>query len=129
ALALGLGGLWWLVSRPPAQVWWALPFFLGAFYTKQTAIAAAVAAIGWLLVTRRRTGLAFGAAYALGAALPSIALNWATNGGYFYHLLTLHDLPWFPDRFALYVGNFLTTYWWLLLFGVLEITVLAAVWL
>src|SRR5437660_1122249 len=47
ALALGLGGLWWLVSRPAAQVWWALPFFLGAFFTTQTAIAAGVAAVAW----------------------------------------------------------------------------------
>jgi hypothetical protein len=114
-----LGGLWWLVDRPPARVWWALLPFLGAFYTKQTAIAAAVAATAWLLVTRPRTGLAFGAAYVAGAAVPSMLLNWLTNGGYFYHMFTLHDLPWFPERFAGFVGGFLGAYGMFLVPGML----------
>src|SRR5436190_4415861 len=94
ALAFGLGGLWWLVSRPAGQIWYALPFFLAAFYTKQTAIAAGVAGVAGLLATRPRAGLAFGAAYVGGALIPSLLLNWLSDGGYYYHLVTLHDLPW-----------------------------------
>jgi hypothetical protein len=119
AVALGLAGLWWLLARPERQAWWALLFFLAAFYTKQTAIAAAAASIFWLLVMRPRMGLGFLGAYAVGAFIPSAILTWITNGGYYYHQGTfdlpglpspVHDLPWMPDRFGLYVSNFATTY-------------------
>ena len=57
------------------QVWWALPFFLAAFYTKQTAIAATVAGVIWLLLTRLRTGFGFGAAYVAAMILRRIHLR------------------------------------------------------
>jgi hypothetical protein len=129
ALALGLAGLWWVVARPPGQVWWALPFFLAAFYTKQTAIAAAVAVTLWLLITRPRIGLAFGSAYAVGALVPSLLFNGATNGGYFYHMFTIHDLPWFPGRFVEYVSNFALTFSWLVVPGVVALLFVGAQWL
>lgn len=133
AVALGLCGLWWLVLRHasslPASVWWALPLFLAAFYTKQTSVAAGVAAVGWLLFTRPRLGAAFGAAYGAGAVVPSLLLNWATNGGYFYHEYTIHDLPWFPDRYVQFIFSFLTDYGALLLPGMLTIVVLGVEWL
>ena len=68
AVALGLCGIWCGVARPPSQVWWSLPFFWAAFYTKQTAIAAAlpVAVVVWLLLTRPKTGFGMGAALAAG---------------------------------------------------------------
>lgn len=129
ALAFGLCGLWWVLSRPSRLVWWALPFFLLAFYTKQTAIAEALAATGWLLLSRPRTGFAFGAAYAAGAALPSLLLNWLTNGGYFYHQFTLHSLPWFPDRFLGYLQSLAIDYGAFLIPGVLVIVLLGTQWL
>jgi hypothetical protein len=129
ALTFGLGGLWWLVARPPSQVWWALPFFWGAFYTKQTAIAAAVAAVGWLLFTRPKTGLVFGAAYASGVVIPTLLLNQMTDGGYFYHMFTVHDLPWSPERALGFAGQFLGTYGLLLVPGMLAILVAALLWL
>lgn len=128
AVALGMAGLWWLAARPERQSWFALLFFLGAFYTKQTAIAAAVAGIAWLLLMRPRMGLGFAAAYAAGALIPSAALTWITDGGYYYHQGTfripglpdpLHSLPWMPERFAEYVGNFVSSYAVFLLPGML----------
>ncbi len=110
AVALGLAGLWVLTVRGPDRPWLALVFFLAAFFTKQTAIAAGAAACLWLIYERPRKGLAFAAIYAGGALLPSLALDFATDGGYFYHLLTLHDLPWFAERFQQYIVYFLTTY-------------------
>ena len=123
ALAFGLGGLWWLISHPPKQLWWALPFFWAAFYTKQTAIAAVVAAVGWLVFTRPKTGLAFGAAYAAGVALPTLLLDQLTSGGYFYHMFTLHDLPWSFERALGFYTNFLGAYGLLLVPGMLAIVV------
>lgn len=119
AVALGVAGLWWLIARPERQAWWALVFFLLAFYTKQTAIAAAASGIFWLLVTRPRVGLGFLGAYAAGAFVPSAILTWVTDGGYYYHQGTfdlpglpspVHDLPWMPGRFVEYVSNFATAY-------------------
>jgi hypothetical protein len=126
AVALGLCGMWWLVSRPPSQVWWALAFFLLAFYTKQTSVAAAVAGTGWLLLTRPRVGLRFGAAYGLGLVVPSLALDWVTGGGYFYHMFTIHSLPWFPDRFAGFLASLLIDYGAFLVPGLLAVLVLGA---
>jgi hypothetical protein len=128
AVALGLCGIWWLAARPQGHVWWALPLFVLAFYTKQTSIAAAVAGIGWLLVTGPRTGLAFGAAYASLLVIPSALLNWVTSGGYFYHMFTLHSLPWFPERFLGFMQSLVVDYGALLLPGLLFVLVLAVAW-
>lgn len=136
AVALGLGGLWWLVARPPKQVGWALLFFLAAFYTKQTAIAAGVAAIAWLVFLRPRTGFKFGLAYAAGALVPSALLTVVTNGGYYWHEGTfrglpglpdpVHNLPWMPDRFAEFVQNFVLIYASFLVPGMLALAVAGA---
>ena len=128
ALAFGLCGLWWVVARPERHVWWALAFFLLAFYTKQTAITGGVAMTGWLLLTRPRTGVGFGAAYAAGAAIPSLVLNWLTDGGYFYHQFTLHSLPWFPDRFYGFLESLVIDYGAFLVPGAIAIVVLGAQW-
>jgi len=117
ALALGLAGLLWVAARPPGQAWWALVLFLLAFYTKQTSIAAAAAAAGYLLLTTPRRGLIFGAAFVGGAVVPSVLLDWATRGGYFYHMFTVHDLPWFADRFAQFLVNIVVSYGVLLVPG------------
>lgn len=129
ALALGLGGLWWLVARPPLQMWWALAFFWGAFYTKQTAIAAAVAAIAWLLVTRPKRGLVFGLVYVAGAALPYLLLDLITSGGYFYHMFTVHDLPWSAERALGFLENLIGAYTFLLVPGTLALISGALLWL
>ncbi len=129
AVALGLAGLWWLLARPSSQLWVALIFFLGAFYTKQTAIAGAVAGMAWLLLTRFRTGLLFGTIYAAGAVVPTLILNWLTDGGYFYHIFTLHNLPWFPARFVEFTGNLFAAYWPLFVPGVVAILVGGLLWL
>ncbi|MEO8286484.1 MAG: hypothetical protein ABI670_08610 [Chloroflexota bacterium] len=128
ALALGLCGLWWVIARPTWQAWWALPLFVLAFYTKQTAIAGAVAATGWLFSVRPRTGIAFGALYGVGLVVPGLLLNWMTDGGYFYHMFTIHSLPWFGDRFVQYTGNLLIDYGALLVPGLVVALVLGAVW-
>ncbi|MDQ6694672.1 MAG: hypothetical protein M3014_09670 [Chloroflexota bacterium] len=133
ALASGLGGLWWLASRPVdagfRSFWWALPLFLAAFFTKQTGIAAGIAGTGWLLFMRPRLGVLFGTALAAGALLPSLLLNWLTAGGYFYHELTIHTLPWFPDRFFGYIGELIGTYGFLLIPGILVTLAAGACWL
>jgi hypothetical protein len=129
AVACGLAGLWWVAGVPTARlgrVWGALPFFLAAFYSKQTAIAAVVAACVWLILCHWRTGLAFTAAYAAGAGGGTLALNWLTGGGYLYHESTLHDLPWMGDRFLSYLQSWAGAYWLVVVPGVLGALALLA---
>jgi len=120
-VALGLAGLLWLLRAAAGQgrIWGALPLFWAALYSKQTAVAAAVAACVWLILHDGRRGLLFSAIYAAGALIGTLLLNWWTAGGYFYHEFTVHALPWFPaaywDAFSHWVG----TYWPLLLPGLL----------
>lgn len=129
ALALGLAGVWWAIARPPSQLWWCLVPLLLAFYTKQTGIASAVAVGGWLLFTRPRAAFGFGAAYAAGAAIPSLLLNWWTNGGYFYHQFTLHDLPWFADRTIGHLTSLIIDYGAFLLPGAAAIAIFGVQWI
>lgn len=129
ALAFGLLGIWWALSRPPSQVWWCLVPLLLAFYTKQTGIASAVAVGGWLLFTRPKTAVGFGAAYAAGAIIPSLILNWVTDGGYFYHQFTLHSLPWFADRTIELLSSLFIDYGAFLLPGVLALVILGVQWI
>jgi hypothetical protein len=127
AVACGLGGLWWAlhcVEGGRGSVWWALPCFWAAFYSKQTAIAAAVAVCVWLILWRWRTGLAFTAAYAAGAAGGYVALDALTGGGYFYHEFTVHDLPWNAERFAQRLSDWGGAYWPLLAPGALGVALL-----
>ncbi|MEO5951082.1 MAG: hypothetical protein ABIQ44_01320 [Chloroflexia bacterium] len=129
ALALGLVGVWWAVARPPSQVWWCLIPLLLAFYTKQTGIASAVAVGGWLLFTRPKVAAGFGAAYAAGAIIPSVLLNWWTNGGYFYHQFTLHSLPWFADRTIELLSSLFIDYGAFLLPGAAALAILVVQWI
>lgn len=127
AVACGLGGLL-LVLRsravPGAALWAALPLFWAAFYCKQTAIAAAAAACAWLLLQRWRTGARFSLLYMAGAGGGYLLLNWLTDGGYFYHEFTLHDLPWNGGRFLQRLMDWATTYWLIIMPGLIGMLLL-----
>ena len=123
AVCFGLAGLvvalYSLWGGERASLWWALPLFWAAFFTKQTALAPALAVCVWLLLQRLRTGLPFSAIY-IGFALGvSQLLNWWTAGGYYYHELTLHDLPWDGEVYLHYVQGLFGSYWPLLGLGAL----------
>ncbi len=120
-VALGLAGLLWLLRAIAGQghIWGALPLFWAAFYSKQTAVAAAVAACVWLILRDWRRGLIFSTLYAVGAGGGTLLLNWWTAGGYFYHEFTEHNLPWFPAAYWDAFSNWAGSYWALLLPGLL----------
>ncbi|HMA34774.1 MAG TPA: glycosyltransferase family 39 protein [Chloroflexia bacterium] len=127
ALACSLGGLWWILRTPAGglgRLWAALPFLWAAFYSKQTAIAATVAVCVWLILREWRTGLLFTALFVAGAAGGYLALNGLTDGGYFYHEFTVHDLPWFPGRYLGRLADWATAYGLVILPGVLGVGLL-----
>jgi hypothetical protein len=53
----------------------------------------------------------FAAVYLAGAFLPAALLNVLTDGGYYYHIVTVHELPWFAERFIGYARDFLGSFW------------------
>jgi len=115
ALALGLLGLWLVlrvIGRPAgaevgggslvaagasvSHASWLLPvlFFFAASFTKQTSLAAAAAGLLGLLLWRWRRG-AMAVGLYVGLVVGSfLLLNWLTAGGYYWHIFTVHNLPW-----------------------------------
>lgn len=100
ALFLGLAGLAWaLVHKPGRGVYVAALFFALAFYSKQSALSAALATSIWLFVGSRAKGLRF--ILALGALilLPTLVANAALHGELWEHLVGNNALPWSRMRF------------------------------
>ncbi len=147
ALALNLAGLaviWvrWrdlVAPTPPGArgglgpaAWRALAlatlcFTLGC-YTKQTLLAAPVAAGLGLLLARPRVGVAFGLLYGAAVAVPFAALTAFTRGGFYQKIIALHS-SWGANDFLRLALPALGRYWPLLLGGatlLLAVTVAAA---
>lgn len=100
ALAFGLAGLAWLARWPAGRrAYGAIPWFVLAFYTKQTAVTAPAAAIVYLLWRDWRFGLRFALANAAAFAVPLAVLEVVTRHGFWTHVVTYHAFPWQQERF------------------------------
>jgi len=145
ALALNLAGfalIWvrWrvLTAAPRAGDRWGLDraawrtlalatlcFALG-FYTKQTLLAAPMAAGLGLLLARPRVGIAFGLLYGTAVAIPFALLTAITRGGFYQKIVAFHS-SWGASDFLRLALPALERYWPLLLGGAtLLLTVLIA---
>jgi hypothetical protein len=125
ALFLGLGGLF-LVFTAPGDTKWRWPglrlsprlliaagFFALAALTKQTAFAAVLVAGIWLLTRKRdgwRTAFGFGLAYLILGFGPMLLMNVFSGGGFWYHIVTLHELPWTFSNYWKFFGGLLQSY-------------------
>src|SRR5204863_515167 len=58
-----------------------------------------------------------------------LLLNALTGGGYFYHMYTIHDLPWFSGRFMEFLRGFVAAYGILIILGIAAILAGAMSWL
>lgn len=123
ALALALVGLALVQrygQRTPGdrRVYWAIPFFIAAYYTKQTSIAAPVAATLYLLATYGwRPAIRFAAAGALGGGFIFLGLELATANQFFTHTIGDRRLPWEWQLLWNFGGLVLRDYWPLLVAG------------
>lgn len=145
ALALNLAGfavIWvgWrdlVADAPPGNRWgigpvaWrvlalaTLCFTLG-FYTKQTLLAAPLAAGLGLLLTRPRVGVTFGLLYGAAIVVPFALLTALTRGGFYQKIVAFHS-SWGASDFLRLALPALGRYWPLLLGGaILLLTVLIA---
>lgn len=130
ALASNLAGIalvWWRwpagrrqaapASWPGRDEWRVLAvvaalFALG-FFTKQTLLAAPLAAGLFLLTRRPRLGLAFGALYGALVVLPFATIDLVTRHGFYQHIVALHSSWAFADFWLLW-RPFALRYWPLL---------------
>lgn len=123
ALALSLLGLY-LVQRcwqsPHQRYLWALVPLVAAYYTKQTALAAPLAAALFLLIQAGwRTAGRFVALGLVGGAVPFGLLTLLTHGEFFRHIVSDHRLAWQQQLILNFGGLFLRDYWPLLVGAVL----------
>lgn len=86
-------------------------FFALAAMTKQTAFAAPFAALLFLLL-----GYSFWAAVRLGlvwvalAFGPMLLMNLFSKGGFWYHIVTVHELPWSLENYWKFFSAFAQSY-------------------
>ncbi|HEX5503076.1 MAG TPA: hypothetical protein VFW96_10670 [Thermomicrobiales bacterium] len=116
ALALAAAGLL-LVQRwrdSPRREW-ALVFFVAAYFTKQTELAAPLAATLFLLVNAGwRQAARFVGLGLLGGGAIFAALDLATQNEFFRHTVGDRRLPWEPQLLWNFGTLFLRDYWPLL---------------
>jgi hypothetical protein len=115
------------ILHPSSLILSAVLFALAAL-TKQTAFAGVVAALIWLLICKKggpKVALRFVLVYAALAFGPMLAINWLSDGGFWYHIVTVHELPWSSQNYAKFFGGLAQSYQ---LFGLLALG-FAAFWL
>jgi hypothetical protein len=119
ALGLGTAALSVLVRAPDARrARLAAGLLLtAAIYTRQShALAAPLAALAWLFATRRRDAALELAAVVAGTCLALfLALQVATGGGFFRHVVTANVNPFFWGRAWPYLREVWTQAPWLVL--------------
>jgi 4-amino-4-deoxy-L-arabinose transferase-like glycosyltransferase len=125
ALFLGLGGLYLVFTwqeepvirlfglRLSPHLLAAAGLFALAALTKQTAFAGVLVAGIWLLVHRRngwRVAGGFGLAYLLLGFGPMLIMNFLSQGGFWYHIVTVHELPWTFANYWKFLSGLLQSY-------------------
>lgn len=115
ALALAMIGLL-IVQRswrsPRGAYLWAIVPFIAAYFTKQTTLAAPLAATLFLLRwAGARPALRFVFAGAVGGLLPSVALTALTGGEFFRHIVADRRLRWEPQLVLNFGALFLRDFW------------------
>ncbi len=118
ALALELAGLAWVLTyrQHGRKAYIGTLFFVLAFYTKQSALSAAVATSLWLLMLDPRFGLRFALLLASLVLAPFLAGNLLLNGGLWEHLVSYHIFPYSDQRWLKF-GNRLWAEYWPLIAG------------
>ncbi|HEU5314945.1 MAG TPA: hypothetical protein VFX49_02470 [Chloroflexota bacterium] len=109
----------WARRRRVWGVWLSVPLFVAAAYTRQTAVAGAFAAYGYLLFLRPRLALRATALYAsLGLGLLAL-LMLVTSGQFWRHTVDGNLNRWSVDTLLLYVRPFWQLQRWPVVLGVI----------
>jgi hypothetical protein len=128
--ALALAALGLLIvqrtwSSPRQHYLWALVPFVAAYFAKQTALAAPLAAVLFLLAHAGwRVAARFVGVGIVGGLVPFGLLTLLTRGEFFRHIIADRRLAWQPQLVLNFGGLFLRDYWPLLVAAVLATLVL-----
>lgn len=88
----------------------AVCFALAAF-TKQTAFAGVMVGLVWLALNGQFKKLGwFGGLYLALAFVPMLILNLLSNGGFWWHIVTVHELPWNAQNYWKFFSAYLQNY-------------------
>ncbi|MCL5257478.1 MAG: glycosyltransferase family 39 protein [Chloroflexi bacterium] len=100
ALLFTAAGVFLMTRRKPF-VYFSVPLFLLAFYTKQSMVVAPLLAAAYLLVRDRdRRAVAYTAAMAIGVAVPFAILDLQTANGFAIHTIFFNRREWSLDLFT-----------------------------
>ncbi len=120
--AYGRGGLRYLIGPVAAKLPGALTvaalLMAMSFYTKHTLIAAPLAVFLWLVIGKPKQAFSFLAVYVAAVAVPYVALDIVTSGGFSQHLITFHS-NWSAARALSFWEDVVKTFWPLLPVAVL----------
>ncbi|NWJ46556.1 MAG: hypothetical protein HXX08_11810 [Chloroflexi bacterium] len=78
--------------------------------TKQTAFAAAAAVLCFALIKRPLSALKFLGLYLLLGFAPMWLMNLLSNGGFWWHIVTVHELPWSFSNYWKFASAFTLNY-------------------
>ena len=130
--ALALAALGMLIvqrtwSSPRQSYLWALVPLIAAYFTKQTALAAPLAATLFLLMHAGwRVAARFVGVGIVGGLVPFVLLTVVTRGEFFRHIVADRRLAWQTQLVLNFGGLFLRDYWPLL--AAAAIAALALLW-
>lgn len=93
-------GFWFVVKYKDSNLkYLSIVFFLISLYTKQTLIAAPIAAYLYLFLKNRRQGLICIFSLAISGLIIFILMSILTGGAFYYNLITYNNRDFFWDRF------------------------------
>jgi hypothetical protein len=95
ALALSLAGLYIVTRFENTKVLYlSIPFFVGALFTKQSYVAAPIAAILYLLFTTTKKGIGYAGILVIVYGGSFMLINSITRGQFFLHTVTYNANIW-----------------------------------
>jgi len=84
--------------------------FALAVLTKQTAFAGPSAVLVFVLLRRPFAALRFGIVWLVLGFGPMLAMNVLSEGGYWWHNVIVHQLPWTFENYSKFMGGFVQSY-------------------
>jgi 4-amino-4-deoxy-L-arabinose transferase-like glycosyltransferase len=100
----------WQHFRQEGWLYGGAVLFALAAHTKQTAFAGVLACLVYLLFSRPTAAVRLGAVWAVLAFGPMLIMNWLSRGGWWYHIVTVHELPWSLENYSKFFGAFVQSY-------------------
>lgn len=111
AVALSVAGVALVARREGGRLPWAtVLFFVAAFFTKQTAVAGAAAALLAVARVRPRRALSAGIAGCAAVVAAALALQWASGGWFLFHTVAGNLNPFSLARAGALWSDFLRSH-------------------